>query len=111
MISFDFQPRTRVVFGVGSVAGIGDLARELGFRRTLLVADAGLVQAGYVAAAVRALDTAGIAAIPFHDFGQNPYSATVEAGRRVCGAARRSTRSSASAAAARSIAPKALTSC
>ena len=81
MISFDFQPRTRVVFGAGSVARIGDLARELGFRRTLLVADAGLVHAGYVAAAVRAFDTAGIAAIPFHDFGQNPDSAMVEAGR------------------------------
>jgi len=47
----------------------------------LLVADGGLVQAGYVAAAVRALDTAGIAAIAFHDFGQNPDSAMVEAGR------------------------------
>ena len=81
MTSFDFQPRTRVVFGAGSVARIGDLARELGFRRTLLVADAGLVQAGHVAAAVGALDTAGIAAIPFHDFGQNPDSAMVEAGR------------------------------
>jgi alcohol dehydrogenase len=81
MISFDFQPRTRVIFGAGAVARIGELARELGFRRTLLVADGGLVQAGYVAAAVRALDTAGIAAIPFHDFGQNPDSAMVEAGR------------------------------
>jgi alcohol dehydrogenase len=81
MTSFDFQPRTRVVFGAGTVARVGDLARDLGFRRTLLVADAGLVQAGYVAAAVRALDTAGVAAIPFHDFGQNPDSAMVEAGR------------------------------
>lgn len=81
MSPFDFQPRTRVIFGAGTVSGIGDLSRELGFRRTLLVADAGLVQAGYVAAAVRALDTAGITAIPFHDFGQNPDSAMVEAGR------------------------------
>jgi alcohol dehydrogenase len=81
MTPFDYQPRTRVVFGAGAVARIGELARELGFRRTLLVADGGLVQAGYVAAAVRALDTAGIAAIPFHDFGQNPDSAMAEAGR------------------------------
>jgi len=81
MTSFDFQPRTRVIFGAGTFSRIGELSRALGFRRTLLVADGGLVQAGYVAAAVRALDTAGIAAIAFHDFGQNPDSAMVEAGR------------------------------
>ena len=78
--SFDFQPRTRVIFGAGSLARIGDLSRELGFRRALLVADAGVVQAGYVAAAISALEAAGIAAVPFHDFGQNPDSAMVENG-------------------------------
>ena len=81
MTSFDFQPRTRVIFGAGTVSRLGDLSRELGFRRTLLVADAGVVQAGYVAAAVRHLESAGIATIPFHDFGQNPDSAMVETGR------------------------------
>jgi alcohol dehydrogenase len=81
MTSFDFQPRTRVIFGAGTVSRLGDLSRELGFRRTLLVADAGVVQAGYVAAAVRVLETAGIVVIPFHDFGQNPDSAMVETGR------------------------------
>jgi alcohol dehydrogenase len=81
MTPFDFQPRTRVIFGPGTLSRIGELSRELGFRRTLLVADAGVVQAGYVAAAVRALAQAGIAAIPFHDFGQNPDSVMVESGR------------------------------
>jgi alcohol dehydrogenase len=81
MTSFDFQPRTRVIFGAGTLARVGELSRELGFRRTLLVADAGVVQAGYVAAAVGALEAAGIAAVLFHDFGQNPDSAMVEAGR------------------------------
>ena len=81
MTSFDFQPRTRVVFGSGTLAGIGSLAKELGFRRTLLVADAGVVQAGYVAAAADALASAAIEVTPFHDFGQNPDSAMVENGR------------------------------
>jgi alcohol dehydrogenase len=81
MTSFDFQPRTRVIFGAGALARIGELSRELGFRRTLVVADSGVVQAGYVASAVGALETAGIEAIPFHDFGQNPDSAMVDAGR------------------------------
>ena len=81
MTSFDFQPRTRVVFGSGTLARLGSLAKELGFLRTLLVADAGVVQAGYVAAAADALARAGIEVTPFHDFGQNPDSAMVESGR------------------------------
>jgi alcohol dehydrogenase len=81
MIPFDFQPRTRIVFGPGALSGVGARARELGFRRTLLVADRGVVDAGYVAAAAGSLEAAGIDAISFHDFGQNPDSAMVEAGR------------------------------
>ena len=65
----------------GEFSRIGELARELGFRRTLLVADRGMVKAGYVNAAVKSLDAAGVAAIPFHDFRENPDSAMVEAGR------------------------------
>ena len=48
MKSFDFQPRTRVVFGAGAINELGKLAVELGFRRTLLVADHGLVASGHV---------------------------------------------------------------
>ncbi len=84
MTAFDFQPRTRVIFGAGALSRVGALAKELGFRRTLLVADGGVVQAGYVAAAIGALEAAGIEAVPFHDFGQNPDSAMVEAGRVFC---------------------------
>jgi alcohol dehydrogenase len=78
---FDFQPRTRVVFGHGTLARLGHLAGDLGFRRTLLVADAGLVEAGHVAAARRLLEHADIAVAAFHEFGENPDSAMVENGR------------------------------
>jgi alcohol dehydrogenase class IV len=81
MIAFDFHARTRVVFGPGTLARLGMLARDLGFGRTLLVADMGVLEAGYVAAATRSLEAAGIDTVPFHDFGQNPDSAMVEAGR------------------------------
>lgn len=81
MAPFDFQSRTRVVFGPGSLHQLGTLATELGFRRTLLVADRGLVTAGYVAEASRLLAQAGIAVFPFHDFEANPDTAMVEAGR------------------------------
>ena len=110
MIPFDFQLRTRVIFGPGTLGRLGALARDLGFTRTLLVADPGLRDAGYVAAAVRNLEAAGIAVVAFHDFGQNPDSAMVEAGRAF--AAPLGIDSMwASAAAARSIAPRASTSC
>lgn len=81
MVPFDFQPRTRAVFGQGTLARLGQLARDLGFRRTFVVADQGLVDAGHVATAMRLLADAGVQAAPFHDFGENPDSAMVERGR------------------------------
>src|SRR5688500_14759196 len=82
MVPFDFQLRTRVVFGQGSLERLGALARELGFQRTLLVADAGVAAAGHAAEAIRLLEAAGVEAAPFHDFGPNPDSTMVESGWR-----------------------------
>jgi len=81
MESFDFQSRTRVVFGYGSIARLGALARELGFRRSLLVADRGLVDCGYVEEAARLLRVAGVEVEAFHDFEADPDTRMVEAGR------------------------------
>jgi alcohol dehydrogenase len=81
MQSFDFQNRTRVVFGEGSFERLGELARELEFSRTLLVADRGLVACGYVDQARRLLVKEGIEVFAFHDFDVNPDSAMVEVGR------------------------------
>jgi alcohol dehydrogenase len=80
MNSFDFQPRTRVVFGAGAIERLGELARELNFRRTLLVADHGLLASGHVDEAVRPLEKAGVEVIRFHDFEVNPDSRMVENG-------------------------------
>jgi alcohol dehydrogenase len=77
---FDFVPRTRVIYGPGTLARLGELARELGFQRTLLVSDEGLVQAGYVAAATRSLAEQGIASVTFHGFGHDPDSDMVARG-------------------------------
>jgi alcohol dehydrogenase class IV len=81
MPGFDFGLRTRVVFGDGAFARLGELARELSFTRTLIVADRGIVATGQVQRAAASLDAAGIAARFFHDFDANPDSAMVEAGR------------------------------
>ena len=78
---FDYQSHTRVVFGPGSVEKIGDLARELNFRRSLLVADRGLLSFGYVDLVVALLNRAGIEAFPYHDFDVNPDSVMIESGR------------------------------
>src|SRR6266851_82648 len=78
---FDFQLRTRVVFGDGSFARLGELARELSFTATLIVADAGIVATGLVDRAAASLDAAGIRAFFFHDLDANPDSLMVEAGR------------------------------
>ena len=81
MESFDFQPRTRVLFGSGSFEQLGALARELGFHRTLLVADRGMIACGYVAEAVVLLTQVGIEVFSFHDFTVNPDTQVIEAGR------------------------------
>lgn len=80
MKNFDFQPRTRLIFGAGAISQLGDVAKELGFRRTLLVADHGLVASGHVDEAVTPLQQAGIEVIRYHDFEVNPDTRMVEAG-------------------------------
>ena len=81
MRPFDFQLRTRVVFGDGTLARLPDLARELSFTRVLLVADRGMVSTGQVARAAALLEGAGIASHAFHDFDSNPDDVMVESGR------------------------------
>ena len=80
---FDFTPRTRLVFGAGALARVGEIAAELGFTRTLVVADRGLAATGHVGRAAELLIQAGIRPTFFHDFDSNPDTQMVEAGRRV----------------------------
>ena len=82
MVPFDFEPRTRVVFGRGVIERAGQLATGLAFHRTLLVADRGVLIVGHVARAVKALEAADVEVLPYHDFGENPDSDMIEAGCR-----------------------------
>jgi alcohol dehydrogenase len=88
MKNFDFQPRTRVIFGAGTISQLGELSRELDFRRTLLVADHGLVESGHVEEALAPLREVGIDVVRFHDFEANPDSRMIEAGRELVAAMR-----------------------
>jgi alcohol dehydrogenase len=81
MTPFHHSARTDVVFGVGTLSRLGSLARAASFTRTLLVADHGMIAAGYVAEAERRLQADGIEVFGFHEFTENPTSAHVEEGR------------------------------
>jgi alcohol dehydrogenase class IV len=80
MTPFDFRPRTRVVFGSGEFARLGEVARELGGTRCLVVADQGMLQTGHVKEAIRTLKARRMEVFAFHDFSENPTAAMVEAG-------------------------------
>ncbi|MHB8897910.1 MAG: iron-containing alcohol dehydrogenase [Thermoguttaceae bacterium] len=76
---FDFAPRGRMVFGPGVLHRLGELAAELGGRRVLLVTDPGVVRAGHVDRAERALLEAGLECGRFEGVVENPPESTVEA--------------------------------
>ncbi len=80
MIPFDFQPRTRIVFGPGKIELLGALAGELGARRALVVSDPGIVAAGHTQRGIDSLKAAGIDTQLFDGVGENPTTAHVEAG-------------------------------
>jgi alcohol dehydrogenase len=81
MHPFDFHLPTRVIFGDGALSRLGELVRELGCRRTLIISDRGIVAAGYVDRATASLRDASVESFVFDGFDVNPDSAMVEAGR------------------------------
>jgi alcohol dehydrogenase len=76
LIGFDFQPRTRVIFGPGAIDRLGEFARALG-THALLVSDAGIVAAGYVEQARESLKAAGVNATIFDEVRENPTTREV----------------------------------
>ncbi len=80
MPPFDYHSPTRVVFGAGTLARLGELAREIGGRRVLVVTDPGLEAAGHPQRAVDCLRAAGLEVFLFDGVEENPTSAHVEAG-------------------------------
>ena len=81
MTSFDFRPRTRILFGAGEFARLGEVAREQNATRCLLIAGQNLVDSGHAQEAVRSLKARRMDVFAFHDFTANPTVAMVEATR------------------------------
>ena len=78
--AFEFRAATRLVVGRNAITQLGQLARELGATRVLVVSDPGVGRAGHTAAGLDALAASGIATAVFDQFGENPTTAQVEAG-------------------------------
>jgi len=81
--AFDFQPLTRVVCGAGTAACLGELVREYGGKRVLLVTDPGLEEAGHPQLALASLRDAGLMGFVFDAVEVNPTERHVEAGLKM----------------------------
>jgi alcohol dehydrogenase len=73
----------RLIYGSGTFAQLGQVARDLGVRHALLVSDRNMLETGYVDCALQTLRSAGLAVDGFYDFAQNPTSEMIELGRRI----------------------------
>jgi alcohol dehydrogenase len=78
--AFDYVPLNRVVVGAGTLSRLGELARELGGARVLLVTDPGLEAAGHPQRADASLRQAGLEVFLFDGVEENPTTRQVEAG-------------------------------
>ena len=82
MQSFDFQSSTCVVFGENTLDQLGDLTKELGGMRVLVVTDPGIVRAGILDRALDSLERVHLDTFVFNDVEENPTSGHVADGVR-----------------------------
>ncbi|MGE3317342.1 MAG: iron-containing alcohol dehydrogenase [Planctomycetaceae bacterium] len=76
--AFDFDPRTRVIFGPGTIDRLGEIVKELGGKRVLLVTDKGVEEAGHGEHGASVLRTAGLHVALFDEVNQNPTTDDVD---------------------------------
>jgi alcohol dehydrogenase len=72
-----FECPTRILYGRGASAQVGERLRELGVNRALLVSDAGVAEAGIVDAVAGHVRDAGVEAVVYVDTQPNPTTANV----------------------------------
>ena len=75
----DFAARPRLVAGAGCLARLGELAREIGATRALLVTDQGIVAAGHAARVRQALEEAALTVSLYDQVRENPSTKDVDA--------------------------------
>jgi len=75
-----FEIPTVMKHGLGAIAALGDEARALGMKRPLIVTDPGIVRAGLLEHATRAMRAANVDCAVFDQVAPNPPIALVDAG-------------------------------
>ncbi|QGJ72152.1 Iron-containing alcohol dehydrogenase [Planctomycetales bacterium 10988] len=78
MDAFDFQPRTRIIFGANQLDHLGDYVSQLKAKRILLVTDPGILKAGHIGRATNALANPSLEWEIFDGVEENPSTATVQ---------------------------------
>jgi alcohol dehydrogenase len=79
----DYQLRTRIVHGPGTVDRLGQLARGLGCQRAVLVTDPGIVRAGHAGRGEAGLRAAGLEVMVCAEARENPTTEDVRRGLEV----------------------------
>lgn len=77
---FDFDPRTRVLFGAGMLSRLSQEVIGYGGTRVLLVSDKGLKEVGHESRAVKILSDAGLHVEVFDEVHPNPTTLDIELG-------------------------------
>ncbi len=80
MTPAQFESATRVEFGAGKVATLGEFARELGTLRVFVVSDPGVIAAGHTGRGIDSLTDANLEFRLFDGVQENPTTDNVEAG-------------------------------
>ena len=79
----EYASPTRIEFGLGRLASLGELTRELGVRRVLVVSDPGVIAAGHTGRGIDSLKQADLETRLFDGVEENPTTEHVEAGLAV----------------------------
>ncbi len=74
----NFQVRTEVIYGRGSVARTGELAERLGLKKVLVTTDRGIVTSGVLDRMMAPLKKSGVAAVVFDEVEPNPTVQAVD---------------------------------
>ncbi|MCX8155365.1 MAG: iron-containing alcohol dehydrogenase [Verrucomicrobiae bacterium] len=78
-LAFDWQPRTRMIYGPGCVERAGEVVRTLPAARVLLVTDPGVAAAGHADRLQNILRAASVEVVRFDEVRPNPTTRCVEA--------------------------------
>jgi alcohol dehydrogenase len=79
MVPFDFHCPTRIDFGSGRIAELGNAAAGFG-QRALVVSDPGIIAAGHTPRGMKSLEAAGLTVALFDGVEENPTTDQVNHG-------------------------------